>query len=50
MILKFLRWLFLKPAELPLMNDTFYGHECIFCKRDPDASYCIPKPGRKVGL
>lgn len=23
---------------------TFENHECVFCKRDPDASYCVPPP------
>ena len=40
-----LNWFLNRKPELPLMEDTFYGHECILCKHDLDASYCIPNPG-----
>lgn len=39
---QFIAWLFgLKIIE---PCDTFETHECVLCKRDLDASYCIPKP------
>lgn len=25
-------------------SENFYTHECVLCKHDPDASYCVPRP------
>ncbi len=40
----FFKWL-LGSRELNRyrLDDTLETHECILCKCDPDASYCIPK-------
>lgn len=32
----------------PEHRDCFYCHECILCKRDPDASWCRLPPKVKV--
>lgn len=41
---RFLKWI---RGPLYTPDGDFYTHECVFCKRDPDASYCIPNPEKK---
>jgi hypothetical protein len=44
MIFTFLKFILNKTLNRYGPDDTFETHECILCKDDVDASYCIPKP------
>ncbi len=43
-IRRLLNWLRYGGITRYSPGDTFETHECILCKRDRDASYCIPEP------